>query len=126
MLRVYFWNMKSFLRIGLVFGLLVVLSSCYNPDKPEKEYNTAENLERAIEAIEDRKSAELRIIQEEERIIEMKEENLEAAKSDGMKNSIRQDIAAHQSSLSKARTNLANQEEVLQQLYLKLDSIRGQ
>ncbi len=124
MLRVYFWIMNRISQIGAVFLLCTVLVQCYDPNKPEKSYDTVEDLERAIEAIEDRKEAELRIIAEEERIISIKESNLEKANSDGMKKQIRQDITEHRSALSKARTNLKNQDEVLGELYQQLDSLK--
>jgi len=124
-LRVYFWNMNRFIQIGAVFLLCALLSQCYDPNKPEKSYDTVEDLERAIEAIEDRKEAELNIIAEEERIISIKESNLEKAKSEGMRKKIRQEITEHRSALSKARTNLRNQDEVLGELYQQLDSLRG-
>lgn len=106
--------------------LCAIWIQCYNPNKPEKSYDTVEDLERAIEAIEDRKESELKIIAEEERIISVKEANLEQVNSEGMKKKIRQDITEHRSALNKARTNLKNQEEVLGDLYQQLDSLRGQ
>ena len=126
MLRVYFWIMNRILQIGAIFLLCTILAQCYNPNKPEKSYDTVEDLERAIEAIEDRKESELKIIAEEERIISIKESNLEKTNSDGMRKKIRQDITEHRSALSKARTNLKNQDEVLGELYQQLDSLRGQ
>lgn len=125
MLRVYFWIMNKYLQIGAVFLLCTLLSQCYDPNKQGKSYDTVEDLERAIEAIEDRKEAELKIIAEEERIISIKESNLEKANSEGMKKEIRLEITAHRSALSKARTNLKNQDKVLDKLYQQLDSLRG-
>jgi len=124
-LRVYFWIMNRILQIGAIFLLCTILAQCYNPNKPEKSYDTVEDLERAIEAIEDRKESELKIIAEEERIISIKESNLEKTNSEGMRKKIRQDITEHRSALSKARTNLKNQDEVLGELYQQLDSLRG-
>lgn len=117
--------MNRLLQIGAVFLLCTLLSHCYDPNKPEKSYDTVEDLVRAIEAIEDRKAAELKIIAEEERIISIKESNLERAKSEGMRKKIRQEITEHRSALSKARINLKNQEEVLGELYQQRDSLRG-
>jgi predicted RNase H-like nuclease (RuvC/YqgF family) len=117
--------MNKYLQIGVVFLLCTLLSQCYDPNKPGKSYDTIEDLERAIEAIEDRKEAELKIIAEEERIISIKESNLEKANSEGMKKEIRLEITAHRSALSKAHTNLNNQDQVLNKLYQQLDSLRG-
>ena len=125
MLRVYFWNMNRFLKIGAVFALSLLMSSCYKPNKRKKDYNTVEDLEMAIQVIEERKEAELEIIDEQERILSIKESNLDQARSDGMKKEIRQEITSHRSALAKARKNLTNQDKVLGELYQKLDSLRG-
>lgn len=102
-----------------------MLTQCYNPDKNKKKtYNTVQDLDRAIDVINDRKRAELEIIDEEIKIIALKENNLNAANSEGMKKKIRSEIQVHKASLSKARINLKNQGLVLEQLEEKRDSLK--
>lgn len=104
-----------------VLIFLIITGCAYEPEQPEEQ--TLEDLERAIEAIEDRRQAEFRIIEEQERIVSTLEENLEAAKSEGMKIKIRKDITEKEVIIRKAKTNLENQEEILEDLYAKRDSL---
>jgi predicted RNase H-like nuclease (RuvC/YqgF family) len=91
--------------------------------KPEEK--GLKDLNRAIEAIEDRKSAELQIISEQERMIGVLQENLEEARSEGMKQKIREAINEKEITIIDAEKNLANQNEILSRLYAKRDSLES-
>jgi hypothetical protein len=90
---------------------------------PKQEIRTEKDLERAIEAIEDRRAAELRIIDEQTNMIEKLEENRAAANSEGMKAKIDRDILMKEVVLEKARGNLANQDSILSELYNRRESL---
>lgn len=101
------------------------LISCVNQDKPP-EAKTIKDLHRAIDAIEDRRDAEFRIVQEQNREIGILRQNLERVNSDGMREKIREDIEMRQSAKWKAEKNIANQDTILSRLYGKRDSLTGE
>lgn len=105
-----------------IFILLAMCACAYEPEQPEEQ--TLEDLERAIQAIEDRREAEYRIIEEQEKIISILDQNIASAKSEGMKRKIRKDITEKEVIIGKAETNLENQEEILNELYAKRDSLK--
>jgi hypothetical protein len=92
----------------------------------EKGVQTIKDLERAITAIEDRQQSEYKIIEDQERMIEIMEGNIEEANSDGMRRKIKHDINEKQVIIRDAEVNLANQKEILDELYAKRDSLRNE
>lgn len=101
------------------------LISCVNQDK-QPEDKTLKDLNRAIDAIEDRRDAEFRIVKEQNREIGILRQNLEHVNSDGMREKIREDIEMRQSAKWKAEKNIANQDTILSHLYWKRDSVTGE
>jgi predicted RNase H-like nuclease (RuvC/YqgF family) len=110
-------------KVFLVVMAVGLAGCAYEPDHPEDK--TAKDLERAIQAIEDRRDAELRIIEEQRRMITVLEDNLGEAKSEGMRDKIRNEISEKRVTIGKAEVNLNNQQEILESLYRRRDSIRG-
>ncbi len=113
----------TILYIPLVIIAIAVLNACINPDSEIKKELGMKELERAIAAIEDRREAELRIIEEQNEMILTLNDNLEAANSDGMKDAIGKNIAMKKLAIQKAEKNLLNQDVVLANLYQKKDSL---
>jgi hypothetical protein len=107
--------------VPLMMLILLVWSCNMNVDKDSDQ--SVKDLERAIEAIEDRQEAEYKIIEEQERIISILEENLDSAKSEGMRRKIRNDINEKRVIIRDAEKNLDNQKKVLGELYEKRDSL---
>ena len=101
----------------LIFALIGCSQDTENSDKTAKELN------RAIEAIEDRREAEYKIIEDQERMIKVMESNIDKANSEGMKEKIRKDINEKRVIIRDAEKNLSNQEKVLGELYAKKDSL---
>ncbi|HLV53737.1 MAG TPA: hypothetical protein VKY29_06945 [Cryomorphaceae bacterium] len=81
------------------------------------------DLDRAIEAIEDRREAELRMLEEYDREIRIMSGNLDRANSDGMREKIEGEIEMRRSARWKSEKNITNQDSILKVLYFKKDSI---
>jgi len=96
---------------------------CGNSDTHEGN-QTIRDLERAITAIEDRQQSEYKIIEDHERMIEIMEGNIAKANSEGMRQKIRHDINEKEVIIRDAEVNLANQKEILEELYAKRDSLQ--
>lgn len=119
---------RSFVRcarmaIHLCLWLSVMGGVGCAPRTEQPEAKTIDDLERALDAIEDRRDAELRIIEEQNREIEILEQNLVRVKSEGMRDKIRGELEMKRSAIWKAEKNLANQDTLLRQLYEKRDSL---
>jgi len=108
------------MRCIVLLSLLVLFSACKDRSG---ESQGKEELDRAIEAIEDRRKAEFRIIEEQKYMIEILEGNLDEANSEGMRQKIRDDITEKEVTIEKAEKNLENQEVILEKLYFKRDSL---
>ncbi len=102
-----------------------ILTACQYSSVEESKEQGVDDLKRAIEAIEDRQRAEYEIIEEQERIISVLEQNVEAANSEGMKEKIRGDIYEKRIIIRDAEENLKNQKEILEELGSKLDSLEA-
>jgi Skp family chaperone for outer membrane proteins len=110
-------------KYAFIFSLLV-LAACTGPqEKTAHPEQGLEELDRAITAIEDRREAEREIVQEQGEIKKQLEENLKEANSQGMREKIEQDILMKETTIRKAKVNLANQDTILKQLYAKKDSL---
>lgn len=107
----------------LILPLIFIAASCGNEGQPQGQ--TIEDLERAITAIEDRQQAEYRIIDDQERMIEILEGNIEKSNSTGMKEKIRNEINEKKIIIRDAQKNLDNQEKILSELYAQKDSLGG-
>lgn len=106
--------------VPLVFSLVLLGCGSSGPKSAEEHQS---DLDRAVTAIEDRQESEYKIIEEQERIIKVLEGNLEDAKSEGMREKIRNDINEKRVIIRDAEVNLANQKKVLGELYAKRDSL---
>jgi septal ring factor EnvC (AmiA/AmiB activator) len=106
-----------------IFPIIFIAVACGSG--AQKEGQSLKDLERAITAIEDRQQAEYDIIKDHERIIEILEENITQAKSEGMKEKIRNDINEKKVIIRDAQVNLENQERILSKLYAQKDSLEG-
>ena len=87
---------------------------------------TLKDLNRAIHAIENRREAEYRILEEYDREIDIFEDNLGKVNSNGMREKIQGDIEMRRSAMWKAEKNIANQDSILGILYFKRDSMRAE
>jgi len=103
--------------------LIFFAVSCGNSDS-DLQKQSIEDLERAVSAIEDRQQAEFKIIEEQERIIEVLTGNLKKANSEGMREKIRNDINEKRVIIRDAEINLENQKKILGELYTKRDSLQ--
>lgn len=83
-------------------------------------------MERAVTAIEDRQQAEYKIIEEQKRAIKVLESNLKKVNSEGMRTKIRNDINEKYVIIKDAEVNLANQNEILEELYASRDSLMNE
>lgn len=108
-------------RIAFILILVSILHACSSGEEGDKQ--GIKELERAIEAIEDRRSAEYDIIEEQKRSIRILEENLERVNSQGMRDKINKEITEKRVTIGKAEKNLRNQEEILKELNAKRDSL---
>ncbi len=95
------------------------------PGNNDIEERTEKDIDNAITVIESRRSSEYRLIEDQLRLIENLEENIEKSNSEGMKEKIRKDISAKKLAIDKAKRNIENQDLILRQLEQKRDSIRG-
>lgn len=82
-------------------------------------------LKRAIKVLEARRDAELRIIDEEEILIEQLKANRQKVNSEGMYQHISESIVLKQQVVARAKINLINQNKILKGLYAKRDSLAG-
>ena len=117
------------LRLGMPFKFIILLvatlgisGGCGNAAK-DPESLMIKDLDRAIEAIEDRREAELRMLEEYDREIRIMSGNLDRANSDGMREKIEGEIEMRRSARWKSEKNIANQDSILKVLYFKKDSI---
>jgi hypothetical protein len=106
-----------------ILPIIIFLAVGCGNSSTEKGEQTIKDLERAITAIEDRQQAEYKIIEDQERMIDIMEGNIDRAKSEGMKSKIRNDINERRVIIRDAKVNLSNQEKVLGELYAKRDSM---
>ncbi|MCZ4408457.1 hypothetical protein O3Q51_06540 [Cryomorphaceae bacterium 1068] len=106
-----------------ILPIIIFLAVGCGNGNGENGEQTIKDLERAITAIEDRQQAEYKIIEDQERMINIMEGNIDKANSEGMKDKIRNDINEKRVIIRDAEVNLRNQEKVLGELYAKRDSI---
>ncbi len=111
--------------VCLAFLVLLGCSGASEQDAGEDEKGLKE-LNRAIEAIEDRRDAELRIVEEQGEMRDVLRENVSKAKSDGMREKIERDLRMKEISIERAERNLANQDSLLDQLRFKRDSLNAE
>ncbi|MGB6036486.1 MAG: hypothetical protein WBG42_09460 [Cryomorphaceae bacterium] len=104
--------------------IILFVVGCGNGDTQEG-VQTLKDLERAIAAIEDRQQSEYKIIEDHERMIKIMEDNIAKANSEGMRRKIRHDINEKEVIIRDAEVNLANQKEILDELYAKRDSLQN-
>ncbi|MCA1764240.1 MAG: hypothetical protein ABR574_05950 [Cryomorphaceae bacterium] len=116
--------MKISKFVSIVFLAFMGCSSGGEQDQDRGEKGLKE-LNRAIEAIEDRRDAELRIVEEQAEMRDVLRENVSKAKSDGMREKIERDLRMKEISIERAERNLANQDSLLFQLRLKRDSLNA-
>lgn len=84
------------------------------------------DIENALKIIESRREAEYAVISSQEREIQQLKENMEHVNSDGMRRKIEGDILVKQTTIQRARKNIANQDTVISSLQQKLDSLRAE
>lgn len=73
--------------------------------------------------LNDRREAEGRVVEEQGAIRDQLKENYKAANSNGMRNKIEKEIRMIEISIEKAQKNIVNQDTIIFQLEVKLDSI---
>lgn len=115
---------RSFRLYLLLPMLMLAMAGCSNHSEDKSEIGK-QDLERAIEAIEQRHRLEMRIIKEHERQIEVMSANIEKSHSESMKDEYRNKILVRKAGITKARQNIANQDSLLKQLHFKLDSLEA-
>lgn len=106
----------------MVVVLFIGCTTADNRSAAPEEQGVKE-LERAIEAIEDRRNAELRIVEEQTEMRDVLRGNVEKANSKGMREKIERDLRMKEISIERAKRNLANQDSLLNQLRFKRDSL---
>lgn len=113
--------------LGLLYTVIILFTGCTTADNQSAtpEEKGVEELERAIEAIEDRRNAELRIVEEQTEMRDVLRGNVEKANSKGMREKIERDLRMKEISIERAERNLANQDSLLFQLRFKRDSIEA-
>ncbi len=109
--------------LGSVFVIFVLV--CCAPKGELPKDRNAEDISLAIDGIKVRKESELKIIKEQKEIILQLEANIEKANSKGMKDEIRKDIFMHRAALLKAEQNSLNQDLIINELKMKLDSVKA-
>ncbi len=114
--------MRSPILVGYMF-IALIYCNCVNPDKAIQKELGIKEISRAITAIEDRRDAEVRIINEQKEMIQVLKGNLDKVNSKGMEEHIEKNIFMKTLAIDKAYINLANQDSILSKLYLKRDSI---
>jgi len=108
----------------LLFAVFFQIIGCSAPDNSQGEDEKGlKDLDRAIEAIEDRRNAELRIVEEQTEMRNVLRENVDQAKSKGMREKIERELRMKEISIQRAKRNLANQDSLLNQLRFKRDSL---
>lgn len=110
--------------VWFFLAVAILMQACGPRDKSPKE-RTIKDVENAIQVISERKVSEELLIIEQNRQIEILEENKAQSKTDGMKNKIQKDIEIKLLAIEKAKTNIANQEVILGQLEATKDSLMG-
>ena len=115
------YSQSGNIRNGLMIAFVIIITACGK--NPENKHPGREELEMAIEAIEQRHRLEMRIIKEHERQIEVMSANIEKSHSESMKDEYRNKILVRKAGIVKARHNIQNQDSVLKKLHLKLDSL---
>lgn len=128
MLRVFSSEDKVKMKLlKLVFAVVLgmtVVGSCEPRDKTERTRG-AKDLENALEIIEGRREAEYAVIENQAAEIRLLRENQKSVKTEGMRNKLENDILMKTTAIEKAKKNIANQDTVIIQLRMKLDSIRA-
>jgi Fe-S cluster assembly scaffold protein SufB len=109
-----------------ILPLIFLLAIGCADSGPKSEKQHLKDLERAVTAIEDRQNHEIAIIEEQERAIKVLEGNLDKVNSEGMRQKIRNDINEKGVIIRDAEVNLANQKEILDELYTARDSLQKQ
>jgi hypothetical protein len=109
-----------------ILPLIFLLAIGCADSGPKSEKQHLKDLERAVTAIEDRQNHEFTIIEEQERAIKVLEVNLDKVNSEGMRQKIRNDINEKGVIIRDAEVNLANQKEILDELYTARDSLQKQ
>ena len=94
--------------------------SCAQQTQTQKDLK---DINRVINGIESRQDMEIRVISSELKAIDLLKENYKKVNSDGMREKISREITLKESVIEKSRKNKSNQEVILDQLYIKRDSI---
>lgn len=112
------------LTFALIISMMSLNAGCV-PKGANKDVDvrTVKDIENAITVIESRRASEYRLIEDQSRLIENLEDNIEKSNSEGMKEKIRKDITTKKLAIDKAKRNIENQDIILKQLEHKRDSI---
>jgi len=117
----------STLLSGLFIITMVLNGGCVQTsENNEIDVRTEKDIDNAITVIESRRESEYRLIEDQSRLIENLEDNIEKSNSDGMKDKIRNDIGTKRLAIVKAKRNIENQNLILGQLEQKRDSLLGE
>jgi len=117
----------STLLSGLFIITMILNGGCVQTsENNEIDVRTEKDIDNAITVIESRRESEYRLIEDQSRLIENLEGNIEKSNSDGMKDKIRNDIGTKRLAIVKAKRNIENQNLILGQLEQKRDSLLGE
>lgn len=109
--------------LWLIIGISVAGCAHQSPQNEAARNNA--DLEKAIKVIRERRDYEYEIIREEKYAISILEENIGKAHSEGMKQKLRDEITLKKAVITKAEKNIDNQNTILGELGLKLDSLKN-
>lgn len=108
------------MRNVIILVIIVLISGCAKKTQTQKDLK---DIHRVINGIEARQEMESGVIENEQKTINLLKENYKKVNSDGMREKISREITLKESVIEKSKKNKANQEVILNQLYIKRDSI---
>lgn len=114
--------MQRFFRILL---LILIGAYCLGCSPSSKSQQELKDINKVISGLEKRREIEIRKINVQEKQIKQLKENRENVNSDGMREKIGREIILKESVIEKSRANEENQTKILDELYVRRDSIKS-